>query len=211
MYDRILVPTDGSPGSERAVRHAIDFAATYDATLHALSVVDDDTEGTEKDEDGVAARGDEALDQVRRQTTEAGPDVPFVGDRSWGEPAPEILRYVDASGIDLVVMGTHGRTGIERHLVGSVTEQVVRSAPVPVVTVGLRESTDAVTSEDDARAIAREAVTEEYDVEHVDLEPGAYREEHAWVFEGSAGSRHVTVYVDRATGDPHVVTAPVES
>ncbi|WP_380675842.1 universal stress protein [Salinigranum sp. GCM10025319] len=204
-YDAILVPTDGSAGSERAVRHAVDLAATYDATLHALYVVDESSAPLTDVGDERTTLGERAVDLVREAATEH--DVAFVGDLRRGDPTQEILRYVETAGIDLVVMGTHGRTGIERHLLGSVTERVVRSASVPVVTIGLRGSSDEVTAEDEARAIAREAVSEEYGSE-VDLDPGAYREQHAWVFEGSAGDRHVTVYVDRSTGDPHVVAAP---
>jgi nucleotide-binding universal stress UspA family protein len=213
MYDAILVPTDGNPGSERAVRHAVDFAETYDATLHALYVVDDgggdDADATPGEgDDELTERGKQAIDLVREQA--ANTTVPLVADLRQGDPASEILRYVETTGVDLVVMGTHGRTGIERHLLGSVAEQVVRAASVPVVTLNLRGASDRVTSEEEARAVAREAVFDAFPVEQSDvtLDPGAYREPHAWVFEGSVGDRHVTVYVDRATGDPHVVRAP---
>jgi nucleotide-binding universal stress UspA family protein len=204
-YDAILVPTDGSAGSERAVRHAVDLAATYDATLHALYVVDEGSAPLADVGDELTALGERAVDLVREAAEDH--DLAFVGDLRRGDPTQEILRYVETAGIDLVVMGTHGRTGIERHLLGSVTERVVRSASVPVVTIGLRGSSDEITSEDEARAIAREAASEEYDAE-VNLDPGAYREQHAWVFEGSIEDRHVTVYVDRSTGEPHVVAAP---
>lgn len=209
MYDRILVPTDGSPGSGRAIRHGVELAGTYDATLHALYVADDGdvpASGGSPDE-GPVSRRVAALDPVRERADAAGVD--FVGDLRHGDPAEEILACVDASGADLVVIGTHGRTGLERHLLGSVTERVVRAAPVPVVTVGLRGSDDTVDSETEARSFARAAVSERYDT--VDLDAGAYREEYAWVFEGTADGRRVTVYVDRATGDPHVVAPPRES
>jgi nucleotide-binding universal stress UspA family protein len=206
-YDAILVPTDGSAGSERAVGHAVDLAETYDATLHALHVVDEGSAPRADVGDELTALGERAVDLVREATDEH--DVPFVGDLRRGDPTQEILRYVETADIDLVVMGTHGRTGIERHLLGSVTERVVRSASVPVVTIGLRGSSDEITSEDEARAIAREAASEEYGPgSEADLDPGAYREQHAWVFEGSVDDRHVTVYVDRSTGEPHVVAAP---
>ncbi|WP_372911714.1 universal stress protein [Salinigranum sp.] len=211
MYDAVLVPTDGSPGSERAVRHAVDFAETYDATLHALFVVDDGGDAEDDADDELTERGKQAIDLVREQTADT--TVPLVAELRRGDPASEILRYVETTGVDLVVMGTHGRTGIERHLLGSVAEQVVRAASVPVVTLNLRGASDRVTSEEEARAVAREAVFDAYSAgsDDVDLDPGAYREPHAWVFEGSVGDRHVTVYVDRATGDPHVVAAPDES
>jgi nucleotide-binding universal stress UspA family protein len=209
MYDRILVPTDGSPGSGRAIRHGIELAGTYDATLHALYVAEqgDAPAGGESAGEGPVSRRVAALDPVRERADAAGVD--FVGDLRHGDPAEEILACVDAASADLVVMGTHGRTGLERHLLGSVTERVVRAAPVPVVTVGLRGSDEAIDSESEARSIARAAVSERYDA--VDLDAGAYREQYAWVLEGTADGRRVTVYVDRATGDPHVVVPPLES
>lgn len=209
MYDRILLPTDGSPGAERAIRHAVGLTGRYDATLHALSVVDGGgvpIVGGEDVEDELTARGTRALEAVRERAARA--DVPVVGDLAWGEPAREIQRYVDDAGIDLVVMGTRGRTGLERRLLGSVTERVVRSAGAPVLTVGFRADADAVTTEAAARDVAHEAVLVECDAETVEFDPGAYREQGTWVFEGTVQNRHVTVYVDRETGDPHVVTAP---
>lgn len=53
----------------------------------------------------------------------------------YGHPATEIRSYVESTGVDLVVVGTHGRSGIERYLLGSVAEKLVRTAPVPVMTV----------------------------------------------------------------------------
>ncbi|WP_136603402.1 universal stress protein [Salinigranum halophilum] len=209
MYDTLLVPTDGSPGSERAVEHAVELAETYDATLHTLYVVDDSqvpVAGAEALDDDLSARGKEAIDVVR--TRAADSDVAFVSALRRGDPTQEILGYRDEIGADMIIMGTHGRTGLERHLLGSVTEQVVRSSPVPVVTVGLRTPTDAVPSEESARTVAREALVERYGEEAVALDEGAYNERHAWVFEGNVEDRHATVYVDRSTGEPRIVTAP---
>jgi nucleotide-binding universal stress UspA family protein len=209
MYDTILVPTDGSSGSERAITHAVELASTYGATLHALYVVDDaqvPVAGAETLDDELAAAGKAAIEAVRERATDT--DVAFVSALRRGDPTREILDYRDEIGADLVVMGTHGRTGLERHLLGSVTERVVRAAPVPVVTVGLRKTADAVSTEEAARTAAHEALVDRYDEETVTLEDGAYDERHAWVFEGSVGDRHATIYVDRATGDPRIVTAP---
>ncbi len=52
-----------------------------------------------------------------------------------GDPAEEIMRYAETEGVDLIVMGTHGRKGLERIIFGSVAEQVVKNAPVPVLVV----------------------------------------------------------------------------
>jgi len=53
----------------------------------------------------------------------------------WGEPYESVLDYADEHDIDIIVMGTHGRTGLDHHLLGSVTEKVVRTSDVPVLTV----------------------------------------------------------------------------
>jgi nucleotide-binding universal stress UspA family protein len=137
MYDDILVPTDGSEGTRGAVERAVDFAKTYDAALHTIYVVDT-TVGVDAGAVGpleaLEEAGREAIDEVIRQAEAA--DVERVeGSIARGTPHSAILEYVDENGVDLIVMGTHGRTGLDRYLLGSVTEKIVRMAEVPVVTV----------------------------------------------------------------------------
>ena len=120
--DTVLVPTDGSEGADAATEHAIDLVSDVDGTLHALHVTSD-------------AR-DEApspTEDVRERGTAAGLDV-VTATRS-GRPHEAIAGYVAEAGIDVVVMGTHGHTGLRRYLLGSVTERTVRFSPVPVVSV----------------------------------------------------------------------------
>jgi len=138
MYDEILLPTDGSPAAASALDHAIDLARTYDARLHALYVVDASAyagveTGGEMLIRGLEEEGDAAVDRVRDAAEDAGVEVTTTVES--GNPYRGILDYVETAGIDLVVMGTHGRSGLERFLLGSVTERVVRSADVPVLTV----------------------------------------------------------------------------
>ena len=140
LYERILVPTDGSEATERAVREAVDLAAAHDATIHALYVLNTASFAsipTESSVDGVSEmlerEGDVALDAVEAIAQEHG--VPVERVQLDGSPAREIIRYADRSDVDLIVMGTHGRGGIDRLLLGSVAERVVRSATVPVLTV----------------------------------------------------------------------------
>jgi len=138
MYDDILLPTDGSPAAASALDHAIDLARTYDAQVHALYVVDASAyagveAGSEMLIRGLEDEGNAAVDRVREAAEEAG--VPVTTTVETGNPYRGILDYVETAGIDLVVMGTHGRSGLERFLLGSVTERVVRSADVPVLTV----------------------------------------------------------------------------
>jgi nucleotide-binding universal stress UspA family protein len=136
-YERILVPVDGSTVADRAADHAIDLAAALDAAVHVLAVVDDtlgpDVRTTElEDRLGDAAR--QRVDDVAERARDRGvDDVHATVER--GHPAATIVDQIDALDADAVVMGTTGRTGLERVFLGSVTERVVRTAPVPVVTV----------------------------------------------------------------------------
>ena len=139
MYDTILVPTDGSDGAAAAAAHAVDLAAVHGATLHALYVVDVRMSpiSANMDHDDVVELVDEsgdrptaaALDRAEQAGVEAVEVIRL------GVPYRVIREYADDEGVDLVVMGTHGRTGVEHALVGSVTERVVRTLDVPVLTV----------------------------------------------------------------------------
>lgn len=137
MYETLLVPTDGSPGSELAVEHAIDLAATYDATLHLLYVVDEDVvnhyagvDAIEGVEHALEEQGLDATLEAEERAEAAG--VPAETHIAHGVPHEEILGAIDTLGIDLVVMGTEHRSGEYRRLLGSVTERVVRLADCAV-------------------------------------------------------------------------------
>ena len=140
MYDRILLPTDGSVGVDRAIDHAVDAADRYDATLHVLYVVDSDVinaysgdefvDGSEGAQETLEERGREALDAVAAHAGDAGVDV--VTNLVYGVPHEEILRYVDREDIDLTVMGSKTRSGDYRRMLGSVTERVSRRSTAPV-------------------------------------------------------------------------------
>jgi nucleotide-binding universal stress UspA family protein len=138
MYERILVPTDGSPAAEAAVEQAVSLAAQYDATLHALYVVDTSAystieAGAEIIINALEEEGEAAVQEIAEAGEEAGVDVETTVTA--GTAYRSILEYVDDHDVDLVVMGTHGRRGLDRYLLGSVTERVVRTADVPVLTV----------------------------------------------------------------------------
>jgi nucleotide-binding universal stress UspA family protein len=137
-YDTVLVPTDGGQPSERAAVHAADLASTYDATIHALYVLD----GTELPPNVEDAGQNPQLEEKRRRAFDAvieaaeDDDVPEVVEAAVvGETAPAIRGYADEHDADLIVMGTHGRSGLDRLVVGSVAETVIRQSEVPVVTV----------------------------------------------------------------------------
>ncbi|WP_058828816.1 universal stress protein [Haloferax sp. Q22] len=140
MYSRILFPTDGSDCADAALDHAIEHARTYDATLVALYVADVREVGyaapalsLERVREALLKSGKQVLDRVAERARKAGVEVETVVTE--GTPASEIIRHADERDIDLVVMGTHGRSGIDRYLIGSVAERVVRGSDAPVLTV----------------------------------------------------------------------------
>ncbi|MFC7232645.1 universal stress protein [Saliphagus sp. GCM10025308] len=154
MYERILIPTDGSSVAEVAVEHALDHAEKYGAEVHALYVVDTDAVayglGTEQvdrlrqgDFQGMTElreKAEAATGYVRDLAEAKGLSV--VEHYSGGRPHALIADYVEDNDIDLVVMGSHGRSGVRRALLGSVTERTLRSTTVPVLVVDARKSVE---------------------------------------------------------------------
>lgn len=141
-YENVLVPTDGSRGADAAVDPAASLATAYDATVHGLSVVDTRALGADVRSDVLVdslednartALDDLEVDLVDRDVDEVRKEVMF------GMPYQSIQNYVEDNAVDLVVMGTHGRTGLDRYLLGSVTEKLVRTSPVPVLSVRIPE------------------------------------------------------------------------
>jgi nucleotide-binding universal stress UspA family protein len=149
MYDDILVPTDGSTGTDRIVEHAAALADQHGSTLHLLYVVNTASFANlpmESSYEGIASmleqEGETALDDAAATIERVAPDVTVERAIREGSPAPEIVSYATESGCDLITMGTHGRGGINRLLLGSVAERVVRKSPVPVLTVRVGEIPD---------------------------------------------------------------------
>ena len=138
MYDHVLFTTDGSEGADVALEHAIDHALRYDATLHVLYVIEKTYPALEAGApdllDALEEEGERALEHARSQAKAAGVES-IQGSVAGGSPYRQILDYIDEHDVDLVVMGTHGRRGLDRYLLGSVTEKVVRAAGCPVLTV----------------------------------------------------------------------------
>lgn len=139
-YEQLLVPTDGSDAAMHAAEHALAFAGSLGATVHVLSVVEDaavvpSVPALEFDQDGDQAAQD-AVDEVVSLAVERGVSN-TVRHVERGRPHETILDVVDAEGIHAVVMGTTGRRGSDRILLGSVAGRTVRTAPVPVMTVAL--------------------------------------------------------------------------
>ncbi len=137
MYDRILLPTDGSKANTRAVEQAVNLAEQTGAELHVLFVVEEIPYAPEMTNENIEMRlreiGENAIEEIRAQADEAGVSIQAAVEK--GTPHHGINTYVDEHGINLIVMGTHGRSGLDRYLLGSVTERIVRTADVPVLTV----------------------------------------------------------------------------
>jgi nucleotide-binding universal stress UspA family protein len=140
MYDDVLVPTDGSAAAEAALITATDLAA---GRIHALSVVDDraflllDDDLVQEVRAEHEAESDRALDAA----TALDPAVEPV--RREGDPAEEILAYAEEAGVDAVVLGV-GDPGYEERLLGRVSERVIASATVPVLTVPVGEEPEGL-------------------------------------------------------------------
>ena len=140
MYERILIPIDGSEAAENAIPHALDLAETYDASLYTVSVVDTSDTEDENEHEAMFEKFEEQSqdmveDVIRR--AEARDIRTTAGSIAEGKPHRAILDYANARDIDLIVMGTHRRRGILYPLRRSVTEKVIRRATVPVVSVRL--------------------------------------------------------------------------
>jgi len=140
---KILYPTDFSESSLEALPYALSFAREYKAKLVLLHVVNEQifSEGLSL----ARAIAPEALGQEMAQEAERRLKMLIPADQRsgldvemlilHGLPFLEIIRYAKANGIDLIVIGTHGRTGMEHILFGSTAEKVVRKAPCPVLSI----------------------------------------------------------------------------
>lgn len=142
MYDTILVPTDGSDGALRAAAHARALAERFGAVVHVVNVVDSRAYSASLAD--VDAAVDQQVELLRRHGEAAVERLVDLFDGTVsvetgivdGVPHRAILEYADDEGCDLIALGSHGRTGIDRYLLGSVSERVVRKAAMPVLTVG---------------------------------------------------------------------------
>ncbi len=140
--NRILLARDFSDVSDQALRYAVDLARRFDAPLHLLyaEVLHKDPFGAD-----TAGAGDTLSAQIRERLAQDVDQTPLVKRypeldtvidvRRDVAAAPAIMEYAEDEGVDLIVMGTHGRRGVRRLLLGSVAQEVVRRADRPVLTV----------------------------------------------------------------------------
>jgi nucleotide-binding universal stress UspA family protein len=144
MYDTVLIPIDGSEHAVRAAEHGLHVARQFDATVHVVNVVDLQSAGGLFDAGGVAEEFVDRLEDEGRETVREIEELAEGSDDVRtavlsGKPSDAILDYADERDADLVFVGTHGRTGLNRYIAGSVTERIVRMADVPVLTVRATE------------------------------------------------------------------------
>ena len=144
-YKKILVPVDGSPTANAGLREAVDLTKTLDASLQIVHVIDYHY---------LAMAGLEAgayIDDVMKSMTQSGRRMlkraaelagkggiaatTVLLESPTGPAADAIVRQAKKWKADLIVLGTHGRRGMRRMLMGSDAEQVVRNSPVPVMLV----------------------------------------------------------------------------
>jgi len=140
LYEKILIATDGSEYTKNAVDYGIDLAKNTGAKLFTIYVVDtaafasipmdaawESMYGLLKQE------GDEAIKYVAERAGTEGLEV--EGNLIEGHPADEIIKYSEKNSISLIIMGTLGKSGLDRFLLGSVAEKVVRNSKIPVLVV----------------------------------------------------------------------------
>jgi nucleotide-binding universal stress UspA family protein len=145
---KLLVPTDFSEDSEQAARYAVELAKRFQAEIHCIHVVDIPADLLSTSAYYMTGPSEAFLDQIRKESKknleafakknlEEGVQVRTAFLE--GSPFVEIIRYAHNQEIDLVVIATHGRTGLRHVLFGSVAEKVVRKAPCPVLVVKRKE------------------------------------------------------------------------
>lgn len=148
---KILAPTDFSDHSRKALVHARVFAERWNAELHLLNVIEPAVFPTEAGLTpvGIMKLGEEMESSARHNITEfaSGPDLEGLvvhTDVAYGRASSAIIEYAASHQIDMIIIATHGRTGLEHLIFGSTAERVVREAPCPVLTIRPQtESTSA--------------------------------------------------------------------
>lgn len=148
MYKKILLPTDGSKYANKAAEHAIWIASESCAELIVLNVVETSSLVGLPAEDLIVKitemlkeEGKQAIEKIGEMAKtsaiepKCGETLKVTSKTTEGSPAEAILKTIEEEDVDLVVMGTSGKHGLDRFLLGSVTEKVVRSAKCPVLAV----------------------------------------------------------------------------
>jgi len=142
MYDQLLFPTDGSDGASAVFDHVLDIAAANGSTVHVLHVADTNRDSVTRVGgdvvDALEREGEEIVREAADRAEKRG--ISTVTEVLQGEPYSTIVDYADSRGVDLIVLPTQGRGGLERFLLGSTADRILRHADVPVLTLRPDES-----------------------------------------------------------------------
>jgi len=137
---RILFPIDFTENSSKILPYALSVSEKYDGMIYLLHVIKDIREFVSgfyiplnQYKEKALNGAETALNMVCDEQLQGCPN--FQKRILFGDPAQEILKTIESEGIDLVIMGTHGRKGLEHVVFGSVAENVVKKSPVPVLTI----------------------------------------------------------------------------
>jgi nucleotide-binding universal stress UspA family protein len=140
MYKKILIPTDGSDTAEIAVKQGIGLAKAVGAKVYGLYVIDTSTfigvptEAIWENMKGLLEEeGKNTLSKMEKMAKDSGVEHEMILNE--GSPYKNIIQTAEENGVDLIMMGTAGRVGLDRFLLGSVAEKVVRTAPCSVTVV----------------------------------------------------------------------------
>jgi len=144
LYKKIMIATDGSEYTKKAVDYGIDLAINTGAKLQAIYVVDAGAYSSiplsapmEYAYSLLRQEGDMAIKYVADRAEAAGLEV--EGIIAEGHPADEIINYAEKNSIDLIVMGTLGKSGLDRFFLGSVADKVIRNSRIPVIAVPVKD------------------------------------------------------------------------
>ncbi len=140
MFENILIATDGSKHSERAAMFGIELAKLSGGTVTAIYVADTSRMGHLPDNELLFSirellfkEGNEAISYIKKLAEET--DVAFEKAIVEGNPGDEIIKFASKADMNVIVIGNVGRTGLDKFLLGSVAEKVVRNSKVPVLTI----------------------------------------------------------------------------
>jgi len=132
-YEDILIATDASERAEQAADVAFDWAEAFGAAVHGLFVVDPNFARAEEVEEALGKRGKRALEELESRATDRG--IEFTWEIEAGIPHERINEYGEENDLDLIVVGSHGRSGVERSFLGSVSERTLRTTDHPILIV----------------------------------------------------------------------------
>lgn len=199
MFDTILIPTDGSDSAGTAAEAAIALAERFDATLHVIHVLERGTLPPEVDsDDDLRQHGERTTARIADRVGDDGVETTTAVVDTTAPIHEAIVDYAEEHAVDLIVMGTHGRTGVERFVIGSVTERTVRISPVPVLTVHEAADVDgdfgSILLPTDGSAGARAAT--DYAVELADASDAALHAVHVVDLTGLWGDFDSTAILD---------------